>query len=103
MSAAFEIAPSLAIFEILQLILLWVVHRHLQRKYDGDVVDFADQGPRWSVILHRIWIACHLPALALQLVVGKLSQAFRNGKDISFPPAVLHSVNFGLVLLAVSL
>ena len=103
MSAAVEIAPGLAAFEIFQLLLLWVVHRHLQRKYQGDLVNFADQGPRWSAVLHRIWIVCHLPALAPQLLVDKLSQEFRNGRGASLSPVALHFLNFFLVLLAVSL
>lgn len=92
-----ELALPLAIVEGLLFFLFLAAQRRLGHLSSAPNFNPMDNGPWWSVWFHRVWLVCHLPALAFQVLCGWVVR-----RPVAFKPTIFHLSNFVLLLLASS-
>jgi hypothetical protein len=90
---------SFAVMECVWLALLLLIQRSVRSKVDEPTKNLMDQGPWWSVAFHRIWLACHLPALMAHLGINTIGKTLRFRKEVGLPLPAFHAVNYGVILV----
>lgn len=94
---------SFLAIEFIWFFLLVVIQRKVQKDSDGAPYDMFDDGPLWSVAFHRAWLVCHLPAMAVHVVINALGKFFRLPREIGLPLPAFHLVNYAAMLTLINI
>lgn len=88
------IAPlDCAAIEAIFFVLLVLIQRLVAKLHPEAALNFADQGPWWSVWYHRIWLTCHIPAVVMSIVITSITKAIGMKKPLSLPLFLFPIVN----------
>jgi hypothetical protein len=86
--------------EIAWFCLLMIIQRAVQKKSTEGTLNFMDQGPWWSVAFHRVWLAYHIPAMVLQLLLNSASKSLRGVNEFALSMPLFHLANYGFLHIA---
>lgn len=88
---------QMAIYEGIWLGLILLVQKIVRSRSPEASTNFLDKGPWWSILVHRVWIAGHIPALIFELVVTRTEKAIFGKNRLAFNLPSFHLTNYTIM------
>jgi hypothetical protein len=89
---------DLAAFEFIMFLILVLVQKLVARTRNATPMNLADQGPWWSVLYHRVWLACHVLPLIVSVALTSAAKAIGLKKEVALPLILFPVVNYAALL-----
>lgn len=97
METATDQLDLIALEVVMFLILLSV--QKLAFVTSGERLNLADKGPWWSVLYHRIWLACHIPGILVSAALTAAAKKAGVAREVGLPLILFPVVNYLLIML----
>ena len=89
---------DLAAFEFIMFFILVIVQKLAVKTRNGQSMNLTDQGPWWSVLYHRVWLACHILPLIVSVTLNSTAKAVGLKQEVGLPLMLFPVVNYAALL-----
>lgn len=91
-----------AALEVGSFLVLTVMHRRGAKHQASEQQNLMDEGPWWSVAYHRVWLACHIPALLLSIAATSFLKLVGIRREIGMPLIMFPVVNYAAIAIVLN-